>query len=109
MRRVVEERFVDGAELLDAEIAIRDPLAPSASAAGRVESASIARSRGLVVQIAALGERRARRREQAAVERGDLQIAGAAAGVREARDRAQGVPELRRAACGHGVAQPSRL
>ena len=81
---------------------------PPRSGAGRVDSASTARLRRLVVQVAALGERRPRRREQTAVERRHPQIAGAAAGVREARDRAQRVPEPS-AGCGRSAAVAQRL
>ncbi len=51
--------------------------------------------RRLIVQIAAFRQRRPRRREQPAVERCHAQIAGAAAGVREARDRPQRIPQSR--------------
>ena len=54
------------------------------------------RSRRFVVQVAALGKRRSGGREQPSVERGDVQISGTAAGVREVADGAQRVPQTRR-------------
>ena len=104
-RLVVEQRFVDGAELLDAEIAIGDPLAARAVGSRPRRQRDDRPPRRLVVQVAPLGERRSRRREQPSVERRHPQIAGAAAGVREPRDRAQRVPEARRAAA---TARPRR-
>ena len=94
-RLVVEQRLVDGAELLDAEIAVGDALAPSAIGRRPRRQRHDRPPRGAIVEIAALGERRPRGREQPAVERRHAQIAGAAAGVREAGDRAQRVPEPR--------------
>ena len=49
--------------------------------------------RGFFVQFLALGERRARRREQAPVERRDLQVDSQAACVGQARDGAQSLPD----------------
>ena len=109
-RLVVEQRLVDGAELLDAEVAVGDPLAARRDRrAGACRERQQRPSARFVVEIAALGERRARRREETAVERRDAQIAGPAAGVREAADRAQRVPQTRRPirALG-GVAQGPR-
>ena len=91
--RVVEQRFVDGAELLDAEIAVRDPLAPAARRRGPRRQRDDGAARGVVVEIAAIGERRPRGREEPAVERRHAQLAGAAAGMREPRHRAQRVPQ----------------
>jgi hypothetical protein len=51
------------------------------------------RARGcLIVEIAPLDERRFRCVEQAAIERRDAQISGAASRVSEAADRAQRIP-----------------
>ena len=60
-RLVVEQRLVHRAELLDAEIAIRDPLAPAAVGGRPRRQRQQRPPRRLVVQIAALGERRAGR------------------------------------------------
>ena len=106
-RFVVEQRLVDGAELLDAEIAVGDALASRAIRSRPRRQRHDRPPRRVIVQIAALGERRSRRREEASVERRHLQIAGAAAGMREAGDGAQRVPEARRVRCLLGrVAQP---
>ena len=84
---------------------------PAPSGAGRVDSAISDRLRRVVVQVAALGERRPRRREQPAVERRDAKVAGAASGMRQPRDRAQRIPEShwRRARIGLLATARSRL
>ena len=93
---VVEQRFVHRAELLDAEIAVGDALASGAIGRRPGREGEHGAPGRLVVQVAAFGERRPRRREQTAVERRHPQIPGAAAGVREAGDRSQRVPQPRR-------------
>src|SRR5262249_12236259 len=89
----VEQRLVNGAELFDAEIAIRDLVA--SGAVGRLPGAerNERASCGLVVQIAALRERCPRRREQPPVERRHVEIAGPATSMRQARDCAKRVPQ----------------
>ena len=92
---VIEQRLVDRPELLDAEIPIRDSLAPRAIGRGPRRQRQHRPSRGFIVEIPALGERRARWSEQTSVERSHSQVAGAAAGMSKSRDRAQRVPETR--------------
>jgi hypothetical protein len=87
---------VNSAELLDAEIAIRDLLA-GAPVGGRARAQrEQGASRGFVVQIAALGQRRPAGREQPPVEGRDAKIASAATGVRQAGDGAKNVPQTSR-------------
>ena len=95
---VVEQRLVDGAKLLDAEIAIGDALASRAIGRRPRRECQHDAPRRLVVQVAALGERRARRREQPAVEGRHGQVARAAARVGEMRDGAQRLPQAGRTA-----------
>ena len=91
-RLIVEQRFVHGAELLDAEVAIRDAFAAGAVRRAARRQRQYCAACRLVVEVAPFGERRACGREEPAVERRDAQFSGAAAGVSEARHRAQRVP-----------------
>jgi hypothetical protein len=90
---VVEQRLVDRTELLDAQIAIGDSFACCAAGRGARGQRQQRPPRRLVVQVAALGERRSRGREEPSVERRHAKITGTTARVREPRDRPQPVPE----------------
>src|SRR6185312_5688763 len=92
-RTVVEQRLVDAAELLDAEVAVDDAFARGAAGAssGRQREQGVACA--FVVQIAPLGKRGACGREQPSVERRDAEVSGATARMREAGDGPQRVPQ----------------
>src|ERR1044072_7673189 len=80
---VVEERLVYAAELLDAEVAIRNRYARIArrSRTGRQREHDAACC--LVIDVASIGEGRVDWREEAAVERRDAEVARAASRVRQ--------------------------
>ena len=92
-RLVVEQRFVHGAELLDAEIPIGDALAAGAIRRRPCRQRQHGAARSVIVEVAPIGEWRPRRREQAAIEGRHAEVACAAAGVRQPVDGADRVPE----------------
>ena len=91
----VEEVFVHAAELLDAEVAIRDALEPPAP------RARCQRQQGIpddtLVERHGVGERRVHGREEPAVEGRHAQSADPAPALREAGDGLQGFPHADRA------------
>ena len=97
LRGVVEDAFVDGAELFDAEVGVGDALAAAAFRAGRRHQRLEDAGDDGGVDAGAVDERRAIGREELAVERGDRQVVRLASRVREARDRLQAPPTARAA------------
>ena len=95
-RFVIEQLLVDGTQLLDAQLAVSDALAAGTIHGGPSGEREHGTADRAVVEVAALGQRRAGGREQPAIEGGDAQVARDAAGVRHPARRAQRLPEARR-------------
>ena len=96
-RRIeIEQPLVDAAELLDAEIAVRDALGPPRASPRRQRQQRLPHR--AIVERHAVGERRVGGREQTAVERRHAQRADAAAAMRQPRDRLQRLPHAHAAA-----------
>ena len=90
---VIEQRFVNGAQLLDTKVAVGDRFPPGAIGRGTCRQRQHGASGRVVVEIATLGQRRASRGEQPPVERRHPETARTAAAMREPRDGLQGVPK----------------
>ncbi len=93
---VVEQRFVDGAELLDAQVAVGDAFAPGAIWRGTCGQREHRPADRQIVQVAPLGERGSSSREQPAVEGADPEIASMTPGVGHSAHCAQRVPQAGR-------------
>ncbi len=92
-RDIVEQRLVDGAQLLDAEVAVSDRFAARSVGGGPGRQRQHRTSNRLVVEIAAFGERRSGRSEQPPVERRHPELSRHAAVVGNAAHGAQRIPE----------------
>ena len=97
-RFIVEDGFIHGAKLFDAQVAIGNGFAAGMIGRGPRRQCQKRSPRRLVVEVAALGQRSPRWCKETTIEGGDMQIAGMTAAVRQARDGAQRVPQSRRIA-----------
>jgi hypothetical protein len=90
---VVEDLLVDGPKLLDVQVAIDDALLSGMSIRRRGADRQHRLRHHPIVDRLSIEGAGAGRREQASVERGDFQLPGGAAGVREPRDGVDGAPD----------------
>ena len=97
---VVEHALVHGSQLLDVEIAVDDARArrsrrarPSGRADRRRADGHYRPAHDRVADRSAIERVRLRRREEPAVEGRDAKLTGAAPGVRQPRDRLNGLPQ----------------
>src|SRR6185295_8489759 len=95
MRLVIEQRFVHRSELFDTEVPVSNALAALSVCRGTRGQGQHGALRGAIVEVADFRERRARGREQTAVEGRHAEVAGPASRMREPVDGSKRVPQPR--------------